>query len=96
MKKPTIDEALELRELKRKVNEAYEAYNQKTSEFANKYGECQHSYEDPNGEGYFRIKLEDNLAKFKRGEPVYKTGSVSQYQLEVKQLKNKPKDLVEE
>ena len=95
MEKPTLQEALELRELKQKATEAYALLIEKTAEFANKYGEGKFSYPDPSGEGYFRVKLEDNSAKFERGETVFKAASVSKYQLDIKSLKKKPEDLVE-
>jgi hypothetical protein len=93
--KPTLEEALIIRDLKIKADQAYDALKQKTQEFAEKYGEGDFSYKNPEGEGYFRISLEDNVKKFERGETVFKAASVSKFQLSIKDLKRQPDDLVE-
>jgi hypothetical protein len=90
--KPTLEEALEIRKLKEQADEAYNQLKQKTQEFAEKYGEGKFAYKEPEGEGYFRVELEDNVAKFERGETVFKAASVSKFQLGIKSLKNKPKE----
>lgn len=94
MSKPTLKEALELRELKRESEKAYQALNEKMLQFASKYGEGKFAYKDPENDGYFRIELEDNVAKFERGESVYKAASLSKFQLLIRSLKNKPKEIV--
>lgn len=93
--KPTIEEALEIVSLKAKADEAYNLLREKTAEFASKYGEGKFTYKSPEGEGYFYLKLEDNVKKFERGETVFKAASLSKFNLAIETLKNKPKDFVE-
>jgi hypothetical protein len=95
MEKPTIEEALEIVSLKAKADEAYNLLKEKTSAFANKYGEGKFTYKAPEGDGYFYLKLEDNAKKFERGETVFKAASVSKFNLSIETLKNKPKDFQE-
>ena len=99
MSKPTVSEAMELMELKKSIDNAYEALRLKMEEFVGKYGDGRFDFENPDKESehkYFHITITDNLKLLQQEGIVYKNTALSKYSFEKKFLKRLPSSLKNE
>ena len=91
----TLQEILELENLKEQIQKLYEDYDSKAKELLAKFGETSVHYplekEDEEGHKFIRIKVIDNVKKMQTGGTIFKTASFKAIDLDIDRLKREPK-----
>ncbi len=90
----TLEEIMEISEIKEKINSLYETLYDKSKEIMDRCGETSVYYpiqETETGEKFVRIKVIDNIKKLTAGR-VFTSTSFSPVSLDIDFLKREPKE----
>jgi len=95
-KQPNAKVIQKILKIKEEIKAIYEKSDEQNAKLVKKYGAGEWVIENPQGEGYLKLTITDNLIKLQNGEKIWKSANFTRHSIEVKILKNKPKVKVED
>ena len=94
----TLEEILELNQIKKQINDLYEVLNKKANDLWAHHGEATVYYPIPEtetGQKFVRIKIIDNIRKLKEDAKVFVSTSFKPIDMDIDFLKREPKEKAE-
>jgi hypothetical protein len=90
----TMKQINKIMELKNDIDFLYSQLDDYIEELILRDGDGEHGVKNPEG-GFYKLVLVDNLKNMEECKPIYKTTAVKRYEVQIRELKNKP-DCMEE
>ena len=89
--RPSTATMQKILKIKAEIEAKYDELNKIEDRLLGKFGEGEWVVENPNGEGYLKLVLKDQLKAFREGNPIHCSAYAERYVMEVRTLKNKPR-----